>query len=308
MKFKILAIVFICQFIMARQKCHMSIDINNVNVDPSTFQNTIPVTTSMRRTHNSSEHLCNYYFYDFSKGNANSYQRFLENRNGDRISYNIFKSTDFQNILTEVADMNSNSDAIWGWVLATNQNFSNTLNLKINYNPSFMYPSGTYSDNISVNLFSGLPFNDPLKEDSANINFSFVVASAISLSLVDVGGVFVEGDTEQLMDFGVIENGETLEADLKVKSNAGYKVYMKSENKGKMKHESVNDSVTYRLYVDNSSVNLNAGGKGSKVADKSGVTPIDGDNLRLKVVMGDPSGRATGVYTDFVTITAETKE
>ncbi|WP_198295966.1 spore coat protein U domain-containing protein [Bacteriovorax sp. Seq25_V] len=277
-------------------------------MDLNSYQETTPLNLSMQRTRVSYDFLCNFYFYDFGKGNANSYQRYLENKNGDKISYNLYKINGYKNILTELSDMKQNSDAIWGWSLATNQNYQDSFNVILSYDRSLIYPAGNYTDSVPVRIYSGLPFNDPRRESSSNLFLTFSIPSSIALSLVDAGSPFSEGDTTQTMDFGEIETGDTLEADLKVRSNAGYRIYMRSDNRGSLKHQLLNDKITYVLTVNNRSVNLKRGGKGDKVADFSGVTPHDGDNLRLKVVMGNPQSVQAGTYTDYVTITAETKD
>lgn len=304
---KLLLALFFVFEVFARPTCLMDINLSSVNLDQNSISSTVPVSLSMRRRQAANDFLCYLYFYDFGKGNANNYQRFLENSNGNQISYNLYKTNDFQNVLTELADMTQTSDAIWDWATNTNQYYQNAFNLNISYDPSLIYPSGNYTDSVRVRLYSGLPFNDPVLEDSANFNISFSILPSIAVSLVDVGSPFTDGDTEQLMDFGVISNGEILEADLKVRSNAGYRVYMKSENKGKLKHETFNDKISYSMLANTTSVNLNVGGKGHKVADQSGVTPVGGDNIRIRVTMGNPGTARSGVYTDFVTITAETK-
>lgn len=304
---KYLFCIFLVFNIFARSKCHMDISLSNVNLDQNSFSPSTSVPITMRRTSSANDYLCYLYFFDFGKGNANSYQRFLENSHGNKISYNLYKPNDFQNILTELPDMTQNSDAIWGWDLNANQYYQKHFTLNLDYNNSLIYPAGNYTDSVRVRLYSGLPFNDPLLEDTVNFNITFSIQSSIALSLVDVGAPFSEGDTEQLMDFGVITSGEFMEADLKVKSNAGYRVYVKSENKGKLKHQTLNDKISYSMLANTTNVNLNVGGQGYKVADKSGVTPAGGDNIRIKVTLGNPGNANTGVYTDFVTITAETK-
>lgn len=290
----------------ARSKCNMDLYIGSVSIDQNSYSAAQSIPISMRRTQYNN-FLCYLYFYDFGKGNANSYQRVLENSNGDTISYNLYKPNDFQNILTELSSMNQNSDAIWDWDFNAYQNYQKSFSLNINYNNTLIYPAGNYTDSVRVRLYSGLPFNDPVLEDTATFNINFSIQPSIALSLVDVGSPFTDGDTVQLMDFGVITTGEIMEADLKVRSNAGYRVYMKSENKGKLKHQTLNDKISYTMKANTTNVNLNAGGKGDKVADKSGVTPAGGDNIRIKVTLGNPGNANTGVYTDFVTITAETK-
>jgi spore coat protein U-like protein len=125
------------------------------------------------------------------------------------------------------------------------------------------------------------------------------------LSLVDVGSPFDPADTHQTMDFGELTTGESLEADLKVLANSGYRVYMESENKGKLKNLSENTTIKYTMYINNRKKSLK--GKKSKVAEGRDSTPVEGDNYRLKVQIGNVSGAKAGTYTDNITITAEAK-
>ena len=307
MKILLLFILF-SQLAFSRGKCDMDLSLSNFSMDQNSFQSTTPINISMQRSKSPNDYHCYYYFYDFGKGNANSYQRYLENSKGDKISYNLYKVNDFQNILTELQDMNQNSDAIWGWVIGTGQTYQNSFNVVLSYNSSLTYPAGTYTDSIPIKLYSGLPKNDPVREDNSNLFLTFTIRSSIALSLVDVGSPFTDGDTVQTMNFGEIEDGDVMEADLKVRSNAGYRIYMKSFNKGKLKHQTLNDKINYDLTINGSSVNLKKGGKGDKVADASGVTPEAGENFRIKVILGAPGTAQAGTYTDYVTITAETKD
>jgi spore coat protein U-like protein len=300
----LLLVIFACDYALARSKCHMEASTSNITLSWGNFGSTIPGTVSMVRERDVNSFLCYLYSYGFGTGNANSYNRYLMNSSGDTIQYNIYQASGYNNVLVELSDVSQTSEAIWGWTLSKNVSYSNQYYLQVLADQNSTYPSGVYTDTIPVRLYSGLPFNDPVLEDIKNIQITLSIMSDISLSLVDVGSPFDPADTHQTMDFGELTTGESLEADLKVLSNSGYRVYMESENEGKLKNLTENTTIDYDLYVNGRKKRLN---RRRRVAQGRNSTPTTGDNYRLRVQIGNVSGAKAGTYTDNITITAEAR-
>lgn len=301
----LLVILISIDYAFARQKCSMDVETSNISLTWGSYSSSVPATVTMRRKKNANNFLCYLYSYGFGPGNSGSFeQRYLINDKGEKINYNIYKATDNRNKLREIDEVSQTSEAIWGWNLSRNVNYANQFDLKILADQNAKYPSGTYTDSIPVRLYSGLPFNDAVLEDSRTMSISLVIPPEIALSLVDVGSPFDPSDTYQVMDFGELSTGESLEADLKVLSNSGYRVYMESENKGNLKNTVENSNIKYDLYLNNKKKNLN---KKKKVAEGNNSTPVSGDNYRIEVRIGNVSGAKAGTYTDNITITAEAK-
>lgn len=293
--------LFGSQSVFARKKCNMDVTTNNISLTLGSFGSTVPGSVSMVRRKSADSFICYMYSYGFGTGNANSFTRFLVNSRGERIYYNLFKNG---NKIVEISDQTPISTTFWGWSIGSQPSVK-SFDLKVETNSNSTYPAGTYSDSIAVKLYSGLPGSPLVLEDTKNFTISLNIPSEISLSLVDVGSAFDPADTHQTMDFGELTTGESMEADLKVLSNSGYRIYMESENKGKLKNISENSKISYDLFINGSKKKLKK--KKSKVAEGSGSTPTSGENHRIRVVIGNVSGAKAGIYTDNITITAEAK-
>jgi spore coat protein U-like protein len=301
---KALLIFFKIQ-LFAAPLCDMSMSITAINLNWTGAQINETVLMSMQRNSTVSLPQCSIYSYGFTKGNSTTYNRYLENTNGNKINYNIYKSSGGQNILLDVGDVTQNSEAITGSSPDINTIYSNSFDLKLLIDNNIVYPAGTYTDTLDTRLYSNLPLSAPNLEDNSPLNINLTIPTDISVSIVDVGSPFDSSDTTQLMDFGELTTGEIMEADLKVLSNAGHEIFIQSQNGGKIQHLTKPQSkIKYDFLINGSVIKMKKQPK--KIISKSGVTPVEGENYRLRVVIGDITGAQTGTYTDFITITAQT--
>ncbi|AOS96657.1 hypothetical protein AUP74_01195 [Microbulbifer aggregans] len=104
------------------------------------------------------------------------------------------------------------------------------------------------------------------------------------------------------MNFGELEEGETLSAMLAVRANGAYNLAVASENNGQLQHVSLkgeNTAVPYRAWLDGQQLSLQ-GGKDSR----SFSAPENGRRLRnISVQIGDTKGRMAGQYRDTLRVT-----
>ncbi len=91
-----------------------------------------------------------------------------------------------------------------------------------------------------------------------------------------------------------------------MRSNAGYRVSMKLENRGKMvpSGEPRVTPVRYTMEVNGSEVRLNRR-RGRTVAQHRGTTDDEGDRLEVRFIIGSLAGGKTGNYGDNITITVK---
>ncbi|WP_141398511.1 MULTISPECIES: hypothetical protein [Microbulbifer] len=104
------------------------------------------------------------------------------------------------------------------------------------------------------------------------------------------------------MNFGELEEGETLSAMLAVRANGAYNLAVASENNGQLQHVSLkgeNTAVPYRAWLDGQQLSLQRG-KDSR----SFSAPENGRRLRnISVQIGETKGRMAGQYRDTLRVT-----
>jgi hypothetical protein len=125
----------------------------------------------------------------------------------------------------------------------------------------------------------------------------------IDLSLVDSGAPFDIGSTIKNMNFGALSQGQQLNFDLVIKTNAGYRVRMESQNRGKLVYRT--SSVPYTLSLGGSTVSLDGE---TIVTQGSGVSGNSGHRLPGRITISALGNAQAGTYTDAVTIRVSTTE
>jgi len=289
--------------------CNFNTSVNNIHVNWTGQSQEIQqkITTSRGPDKNFS---CRFYFYTFSKGNSGTYNRKLTNHYGESINYNLYQGTGEKNVLKDFNDLQSTDRFLRGLLFFPNVAKENTFYFSLrqpSQGSSPLVRSGTYRDSVKVNVYSSLFVLSPRLETSRIINVSTIVPKQVNISLVDTGSPFNVNDTEQTLDFGELEKGENLSFDMRIQSNAGYIVSFSSYNRGRLKHLTKNKSIRYKLKVDGKRKNLRKSGS-TKVAEARGVSPVGGNLHKVSVTIGKVKKKPSGVYTDYITVTAMTKD
>ena len=251
--------------------------------------------------------LCYLYSYGFDEGNAGSYNRFMTNNRGDRLYYNIYNSNGFQNVLRDIDDISQNGEAILGYALSRNTWYSDSFDFRLIIDNSVLVPTGNYTDTVAIKLYSGFPFNFPALERTRNLNLRITVDPLVYVSIVSVGAPHDPGQTSYTMNFGELETGERLAADLKVVSNTPYKVFFESQNGGVLKNTNPSSAseVNYQLFLNSSLVTFPGPSTRVEIIDSSSVTPPGGETYTLEAEIGNVTGKEAGSYVESITITAE---
>ena len=302
--------IFFANFFSTTNACNFQTRNLNYDGNYSLVANPISLQVQMRRQNDINRDprgfYCYLYSYGFDEGNAGSYNRYMENRHGDKLYYNIYKEDGFQNILKEIDDISSNAEAIYGYALSRNSWYYNAFDFNLVIDNSILVPSGRYEDNITIKLYSGFPFLFPELERTRNLRLRITVDPEIHISLVSVGANHDPNSTSYNMNFGVLETGETMAADLKVVANTPHKVYFESQNGNVLSHSTSSTAeIDYELFVNSTKVFLNQAGRRVEVVDSPTVTPAGGATYTIEAVIGDVLGKETGTYREVITITAE---
>jgi hypothetical protein len=270
---------------------------------------TVQSTVSITRTGNNGNP-CSNFFLAFPTGIHGNYNRHATNMlNGKNIYYNIYKNSNSTGILKGANDIASPDETFFG-TINKNQTLTSTYHMTLAPFGSVAPAAGIYLDTIPVQAYSGTYNGNNSYQDTRSMFISIVVSRFTSISLVDSGGIFDAARTSKTLDFGELTTGDELGFDVRVVSNAGYRLQVSSSNNGVMKHVGAPSLIRYNFYSNGSLVGL-VGSASSPVtiASGSGVTSADGVRVPIRVVIGSvDSNKSPGTYQDYITLTTITTD
>jgi spore coat protein U-like protein len=274
----------------------------DMNLQPPSFllnQNSFPqIGIQVSRTKINDD--CSY-FVTFGYGDGGAYTNRALSRGPDKYPVQFWKDRSRSQILKDIGDAASLTDVIADTFTAAGEKVQT----------KFFYPAiepetfkrfGMYSDTFAINLYEGT-LNGPRNlKRTVSFNLRYNQPRTTAVSLVGTGEPFDQQDTFQKLDFGTMEQGETLSCDLVFAHNAGYRLYFRSENKGRMKRVgSQRAYVDYTMRVNNRPVEWH--GAGNTLIDSgAGVSPPTGRRYAISTTLGEVSAAPAGEYTDMVTI------
>jgi hypothetical protein len=245
----------------------------------------------------------------FSQGSSGSYNRKVYHPQGDSLDYNLYQFSNQVSVLRDIYDFTDLDQIIWGYQSTISGNLNRSFHFYLPYLNSTIR-GGDFTDQVNVYLYSVSSFGTVSLESTRVINVNVTVPKDIALSLVDTGAAFDENDTSQTLDFGVLQNNEENSFDIRIKSNAGYSLFLSSQNNYKIVNQQNSSySIYYSFYLDNNSHDLSSSsGSAVLVAQAPGVTSHLGAKHEAKVRIGNVSGKLNGTYADYVTVTVVTLE
>lgn len=309
----LLFIVATCAFTSPRAhavaSCGLSLTVSNITLVWSTSLPTQQITFKVKKSKNAP---CDY-FVTFSKGGASDYNRRMLS-GSNTLRYQIYKEAALTNILKELPEVTSDDEIITGsFGVGSDQTQTRTYFVQIPLNLATtptLKPSGTYVNTFIMRVYRDNPANS-LLENSKNVLIKTTIQKNVQLSLVNSGGAFNPSDTTQAVAFGTLTTGASRAFDMRVLTNAGYRVTFSSQNNGALKHAlaNVTTAVPYTLTINGLPKNLSS----SKtvpivVASGSGQTSVDGVGHAVEVIIGSVTDKMAGAYSDIITVTAATAE
>lgn len=249
------------------------------------------------------------YIVGFTAGSSgNPENRRAVSAAGTTLPYRIVDSEAAGNDLKTVSDDPTENEVLFGTV-ARGETVTETFDVLLPGGD--LPPPGSYTDNITVELFdtlvSSIIGGDPDLVETSPLDIEIVVPTLVDLSLVPVGGTFDPGSNAYLLDLGLLEDGTIGVLDMLVRANVAYSVTATSANDGTLAHIDPGDAsrVGYTLRVDGSPADLASGP--AVLATGTGPTPTTGARYELEVEVGDPEDATAGTYEDTlqVTVTAQ---
>lgn len=310
MKMKLSALLFL----MSAQSfaaCFYTLNASAINYTVADSNNSpVEFEITLHRG-NSNDQKCNTFIMGFSKGIASNYNRIARNPlNNATIPYNLYKNSNSTTMLRSIYDASSMSQLLNG---AINRNSSSNLNYYFklgNLNNSSLTRGGIYKDVLTVEVDSeDFDFYHPDVTSTLQVNIN--VPKIASLSLVNSGGTFDASSTNKTLDFGELSENQELSFDVIVLSNAGFNLSVSSLNKQVMQLQGAtpgsSNQISYLFYANSSLKNISSSNPVSIVSG-SGVTPVSGTRVPVKVVIQSVTGKDPGIYQDYLTFTIATTE
>ena len=250
------------------------------------------------------------YFITFSTGSSGDFtNRSMTGSTASVLYYNIYDDRVNRNVLMDLSVQPSPSNVLSGSITEEEAGRFVTItevSFVVLLDPDQFPEAGQYQDAVTLNLYLGTPENpeSSSSEDSIMMSLSAVMDTAMEMSIVPDGGVFDETSIDLLLNFGTLFAGDTREADLLVRSNSGYSVSIRSENRGEMLIQNPDDSsvVPYRLLSNGSLLDLSPGTDQILAVADDG-TDENGNRYNLSFGILDFGMATEGIYSDVLTVT-----
>jgi hypothetical protein len=170
------------------------------------------------------------------------------------------------------------------------------ITVKIKVPSGLISPAGNYSDTLSLRLYrAGGSALGTVRTATANA----LVEERAQVNIAGASGSWGAWSVDEL-DFNNLSNGETRSARVQVRATTGVTIHVVSQNKGKLKHNTLAALVPYAMKLNNVTMVLDPGPAETDVAPP---VSLDGSSYPMVVTIGDVSGRPSGTYKDLLTIT-----
>ncbi len=243
------------------------------------------------------------YFITFSAGQSGSFaQRVAGDGSGNTVNYQLYDDAMSRNTLKDLTAALTTSNVLSGTFPYSGSWASHSVSYAFVIQTGQVPVAGTYTDTVTVNLYSG-SFSAYTLEDTASVEFKITVDPVINVSLVSANGSFDPTSTAKTLDFGTLAQGQSQQADLLVESNARYSIGLTSTNGALLIQDPTDTStVPYTITFGGNAVTLPAGTL-VKVVTGGTATPVGGDRYPIVVTIGDVGVASPGTYQDTIAIT-----
>lgn len=219
---------------------------------------------------------------------------------GSTLDYQVYDDPVSRTIIKDLTTSPSDAEVLWGYAEENTGWLPKRVNVPflLEIPAGQLLVSGTYSDSLTISLYSGT-ISSPTLESTATMTVTGPVANSLSLALVDPGASFpFSPRTDRVMDFGELIPGLQSSLDLLVEANCAFTVALESENNGFLANTAPADGslIPYVLEFASTPVDFSGGGPVQ-------VATSPGFRYPVLVTIGDIGLATSGTYEDVVTIT-----
>lgn len=309
---KLIFILFVLSLLPQAFACTYDLSTPLLTYTVSDNNPTVPGTVSVTRSGSNSS-ACDNIFLAFTKGWAGSYTRRATNTsNGNYVYYNVYKNSNSTGILKEPSDITSPNETL---LSAIGKTETKTFTYYFTLAAFGTTPpaAGTYFDDIQVQAYSGFYTSINAYEGYKDLYLYIIVPQFTSIALVDNGGTYDPAQTSKTLDFGELSTSEELSFDVRVVSNAGYRLKVSSSNNGILQRvggTGLTSQIGYTFYANGSQIGLGSSASTPvTIASGTGVTSSQGVRVPIRVVIGTvDTNKDAGTYQDYITLTTITTD
>lgn len=290
--------------------CFYSLNANAINYTVTDINSPVQFQLNLNRGKSNAQK-CGTFIMGISEGIASNYDRMARNPlNNETISYNLYKTSNSTTMLRSINAASSMSQLLSGNVGRNSSTDVNYFFKLGNLSNSALTRGGVYKDTLTIDVDSG-DWNLYYPEITGTLQVNINVPKMASLSLVNSGAAYDSASTNKTLDFGELTDNEDLSFDVIVLSNAGYNLSVSSLNQQVMQLQGATpgtaNQISYLFYANSNLKNISSPSPVS-IMSGSGVTPIYGTRIPVKVVIQSVSGKNPGIYQDYLTFTIATTE
>ena len=283
------------------QDCQYQFNQNQINVNYNGATLTTYFTLNIDRPNSANPSpICDRFAFFFGMGNANSYQRKVF-KNGQTIGYTLEKINP-TGTLKAFGDHSSENEFLSD-TIALGQSKVITGLFKM---PQQNMPGGAghYQDVVNVTVFGYQSASSYKQGMTKQLVINVQTTTSIDLSIVPQGGAYDSSSTSSILNFGELELNDEMGADLIVKSNTGYRVRVSSANGGNFKHANQLVYIPYTFNFAGSAIGMTLSALFPvTVVNNTTGSAAAGDRYNMRVKIGSVAGKATGEYSDVITVT-----
>jgi hypothetical protein len=285
------------------QKCRYDVNIGNFTASVQSVAQVLPHTFSISRPTNSSQSNCPTYYAYFAKGQANSYQRRAYSR-GNSLRYNLYRTVNMGNILKDFGDASSN-EFLFGSLPQPNTPSTSTMYVEVlDQVSTFSIPPGVYNDTLPINIYALRNNGDIEYQRSAWFTLSFTISRYAEVSIIPVNSPHDSSATTYVMNFGSMVPYQELEADLRVRANVPYGIWVSSLNGGQLRKSPNTTPVPYQIRVGHSNY-FTPPTWNRWVLNEGCPSNAAGRAHRVRVKLGNFASLDDGDYEEAITITVQ---
>jgi hypothetical protein len=285
------------------QDCRYDVSIGNFTSSVQPVAQVLPHTFAVTRPTNSSNANCAAYYAYFAKGQANDYQRRAYS-GSNSLRYNLYNSINMGNVLKDFGDAGTGGFLIGQLPQPNNPNTSTFYVEVLDQASTFSIPPGVYTDTLPINIYALRQNGDIEYQRSAWFTLSFSIARYAEVSIVATNAPHDPTATTYVMNFGEMTPQQTLEADLRIKANVPYGLWVSSLNGGELRKTPNTTAVPYQIKIGTTNF-VTPSTSNQWVLNEGSPSTASGRPYRLTVKLGNFTNLDDGDYEEAITITVQ---
>jgi hypothetical protein len=300
---KVLIIVLFLSSTAYAQNCNYNVNTGNFTATLLPQAQVLPQEFTLSRPTNSSQSNCQTYHAYFGTGQANNYQR-RAYAGSHSLTYNLYQAVTMGATLKDFGDAGP-GEFITGFVPQPNVVNTSTFYVEvIDQSSSFAIPPNTYTDVVPINIYAVRSNGNLELQATRFFTLSFTIPRYAEVSIVPVNAPHDPTATTYVMNFGEMTPHQELEADLRIKANVPYGLWISSLNGGQLRKNPSTTSVPYQIRIG-AGPYLTPTSSGQWVLNENSPSTSSGRPYRLNVRLGNFSSLDDGDYEEAITLTVQ---